>query len=243
MKKIIIVCVLIFLADTFVIAQDCTVNVDSIKGEYSGGCKKGKADGYGTARGSDTYTGDFKNGYPDGRGKYIWKNGDWYDGYWKKGSFDGQGTLRKTMSGVDSATETTGYWEKGKYIGKYAKPYKLNAQSNAVTGVEIKKLFSGQSGITITVRSRSRSTTVQGKNLLPKYRLTDILMADGRYDQAITDELSSPFINKYLLRNVSFPFRATLVFEAVGATLPEKNTVSFEIFEDGNWSIEVNIDI
>ena len=60
-----------------IFSQPCSVNVDSLKGQYVGSCKKGKADGKGTATGVDSYIGNFKKGYPDGYGKYTWKNGIW----------------------------------------------------------------------------------------------------------------------------------------------------------------------
>lgn len=41
------------------------------------------ANGTGTATGTDSYTGQFKNGYPDGKGKYTWKNGE-YKGKFEK---------------------------------------------------------------------------------------------------------------------------------------------------------------
>jgi len=50
------------------LSQSCEVKVDSLKGQYTGGCRKGLANGNGTATGIDSYTGDFKNGYPEGEG-------------------------------------------------------------------------------------------------------------------------------------------------------------------------------
>src|SRR6185503_19686974 len=75
------------------LSQSCEVKVDSLKGQYTGGCRKGLANGNGTATGIDSYTGDFKNGYPEGEGKYTWKNGSTYEGSWKHGLFDGKGTM------------------------------------------------------------------------------------------------------------------------------------------------------
>ncbi len=241
MNKKILIYFSLFLLAASVDAQECIVNVDSLKGEYSGDCSKGKAHGKGAAKGADTYTGDFKNGYPDGKGKYIWKNGNWYDGSWKKGLFDGEGALYKISA--DSVIITKGFWQKGKYIGKYESPYKVNSQSNAVTGVDIKKNNNELHDITIMVKSLSRASTVQGGGLLPKYRLTDIQIGEGKYDLQIPDERSSPYSNKYQLQRVSFPFRATLVFELVGGSMPQKNNVSVEILEDGSWFIQVNIDV
>ena len=80
------------LAFNMVIAQNapCAVLLDSIKGTYVGDCANGKANGEGTASGTDVYQGAFKNGLPDGNGKYTWKNGDFFYGGWKKGLKEGK---------------------------------------------------------------------------------------------------------------------------------------------------------
>ena len=75
MKKHILLYFSYFFIVTPLLSQPCSVSVDSLKGEYNGDCKKGKAEGKGTAVGIDSYKGNFKNGYPNGEGKYIWKNG------------------------------------------------------------------------------------------------------------------------------------------------------------------------
>ena len=72
MRKIIFP--LAIFCSLYVHAQNCTVVTEALKGTYEGGCKNEKADGTGTAKGEDSYTGEFKNGYPEGKGKYSWKN-------------------------------------------------------------------------------------------------------------------------------------------------------------------------
>ena len=67
MKQILFYFLTIFITPT-VLSQSCDVKVDSLKGQYTGGCKNGEANGNGTATGTDSYTGNFKNGYPDGEG-------------------------------------------------------------------------------------------------------------------------------------------------------------------------------
>ena len=60
--------------------NDCRVMVDDIAGSYEGDCYKGKAHGVGKAIGKDTYEGEFKKGYPEGKGTYTWINGDYFEG-------------------------------------------------------------------------------------------------------------------------------------------------------------------
>ncbi|MBS1511236.1 MAG: hypothetical protein JST86_10370 [Bacteroidetes bacterium] len=225
-------------------SQDCTVNVDSLKGTYTGDCKKGKANGKGTAKGTDEYTGDFKDGYPDGNGKYIWQNGNWYEGGWKKGAFEGQGTLsKKGVNKDDSVIVISGYWHKNEYKGQYEKPFVVTALSNDLNDLSTRKLGNSKDEIMITVKNITGGASNLSYNQLPKARLTDIQMISGKYDQLMPDETSSPVSNKYIIRNVTFPFHAILTFEtgSLGTNLhPEK--VDVEIFENGYWSIQVNID-
>ncbi len=93
-------------------ADFCTVLADSLKGTYTGDCKKGLAHGSGTAEGRDKYTGEFKNGMPDGQGTYVWKTGAYYIGNWKKGMRDGKGAWHPV--GKD-ASIVKGYWKKDEY--------------------------------------------------------------------------------------------------------------------------------
>ena len=52
--------VFLFLSFT-AYSQTCEVDKESLKGTYTGDCKKNKAHGKGKAVGMDTYEGEFKN--------------------------------------------------------------------------------------------------------------------------------------------------------------------------------------
>ena len=41
--------------------KDCKVLMPGLQGTYEGGCRSGLAQGKGIARGTDTYTGNFRN--------------------------------------------------------------------------------------------------------------------------------------------------------------------------------------
>ena len=125
----------IFLAiifPEFLMAQNnCKVLLDSISGQYDGGCKKGLASGEGTSKGIDQYTGEFKKGLPEGKGKYTFANGSIYEGEFKNGLRDGHGTFILNLS--DGSKKTlTGYWEKGNYTGEYEYPYRIISKSSGV---------------------------------------------------------------------------------------------------------------
>jgi hypothetical protein len=59
------------------------------------------------------YTGSWKNDFKDGYGKYIFSNGDVYEGYFCKGSMHGMGLMTEA-----NGLKHKGNWRKGKYIGK-----------------------------------------------------------------------------------------------------------------------------
>ena len=239
MKNFILLFASSFLVSV-VLSQSCIVSIDSLKGQYTGGCKHGKADGFGTANGKDTYTGNFKNGYPDGEGKYTWKNGTWYDGNWKAGLFDGNGTFNKIDEvKPDSATLLTGFWQGGKYIGKYQKPYSVASLTNGISEVNARKIRDTKAEITIAVTS----TTAGGSSLyvpvLPKPKLVNIELFEGRFMQQADNE-TSRVSNKYTFRNVVFPFYAIFTFETTGFLPREK--IKVEISESSSWYIQVKID-
>lgn len=240
-KQILLYFILLFLT-TDLLSQSCSVNVDSLKGQYIGDCRKGKAEGKGTAIGIDSYTGNFKNGSPDGYGKYIWKNGSFYEGLWKNGFFEGQGTLQKVNNNKqDSADVLTGFWKKGKYIGRYEKPYIVHSITNNISDINIRKLNSTTSEITITVKNITGGASSLSNTLLPKCRLINIEPIEGRFEQLITDETSSSITNKYIFRKVTYPFYAIFSFETIGAKL-QVEKVGVELFENCDWYVQVSID-
>jgi hypothetical protein len=58
----------------------CLVLDPELQDSYVGGCRDGKAEGPGTAKGSAVYTGEFREGKKHGRGVKTWAWGDRYEG-------------------------------------------------------------------------------------------------------------------------------------------------------------------
>jgi len=243
MKKNILIFASVFTVSV-ILSQPCIVSVDSLKGQYTGDCKKGKANGFGTAVGSDSYTGNFRNGYPEGEGKYTWRNGTWYNGSWKAGLFDGNGTFNKVDANKpDSATLITGFWQEGKYIGNYQKPYSVVSLTNGINDISASKIRSLGAEITISVTSTTAGGSSLYKSILPKPKLVKIELLQGLFQQQADNE-TSPIINRYTLRNVTFPFHAILTFETSGTNpmpLPLEK-IKVELSEIGNWYIQVKIE-
>lgn len=83
-------------AQTMGSTDRCIVHDPDISDSFRGECIGGLASGYGIAKGRDIYVGEFKNGYPHGRGKYTWgPDSRWrteeYDGWYHKGKRSGFG--------------------------------------------------------------------------------------------------------------------------------------------------------
>ena len=245
MKKIIVALILLF--NSSLMAQNCSVLVDSLKGNYVGECQKGIANGYGTAIGIHTYVGNFKNGYPDGKGKYLWENGNWYDGFWVKGLFEGEGTLHLAKTKTSDTSELKGFWVKGKFKGVHKSSFAVDVMSNKINEVNIREVGKTGEDITIIVKSiTGGALTVMGggpmarsentselSNTIPKPKLTDMQVLMGSYLSRFDDEYS-PIANKYTLKHVVFPISFFLSFNS--------ERIKVDIFEKGNWTIDVKLD-
>ena len=108
-RKILLLFLLAALSMQLLAQYDCKVLVKELEGQYNGSCKKGLADGEGSARGIDSYIGEFKKGLPNGFGIYTYQNGSMYVGVFKKGLKDGYGFLQRLTESGD-IKEDYGWW-------------------------------------------------------------------------------------------------------------------------------------
>ena len=85
------------------------------------GKRRGAGDGAGAGAGADggrnggsgnVYTGEYKDGVPDGHGVFAWYKGHVYDGAWAGGKQHGAGTKRWPNGNIHN-----GNWESGKAEG------------------------------------------------------------------------------------------------------------------------------
>jgi Uncharacterized protein conserved in bacteria len=219
------------LISFMVIAQDCKVKVAALEGKYEGDCKKDLANGIGKATGEDSYEGSFKAGYPNGKGKYIWKNGSWFDGYFKNGVLEGEGIMHIITSAKKDSV-VTGFWKNNIYIGEYEKPYKIHMKTFMVASVSVTEEKNYRSNeIAITLESiTGGSVDIHG--LIPKEQLTEIELVKGSYrERNVVDNMQKR--NIYILRDVIFPFRA--IFHI------DQENVEIEFFKAGTWTVAIKM--
>jgi len=202
------------------IAQnDCKVLLDAIAGHYEGDCKKNLADGEGTAKGEDSYVGEFRKGLPDGLGKYTWANGNVYEGQFKKGLKEGKGKMSMVLPD-GQATSQTGYWKMDKYIGENESPYKLHSRSPGVLSVHLDEMENPEGKETaLFIEIQHRGKSVPGA----EFALNEIT---GNY-------LSKFPVGRDTKVIVStFPFRFTIGYQG--------ETVDIEVYQAISWKIRID---
>ena len=197
---------------------DCKVLLDSIKGTYTGECNNGKANGKGIAVGIATYDGDFKNGLPDGKGKYTWANGDFYYGGWKKGFKEGKGEIHRTSNGIE--TLITGYWKKDNYKGEYENPYNIVEMGSSVTYKNVQYLATKKNSVYFSMKTGVMATA----------NTDNFQVTNGYFQRTNTTEMN--MIKTIEFQDVQFPFHVK--FNGV-----DRGIVDIEFFESGEWRVEI----
>ena len=230
MHRFSLIFTLLVTGHLYIYAQDCTVDMEQLKGTYTGECKKGKAHGEGKAVGTDTYEGLFKSGVPDGEGFYTWSNGNTFKGSFAKGLKNGEGVMTYKIEGKrDSIVE--GFWKKDLHIGRYEYPYKVITKTKKVTKADIKSATTAiQSQITIWVSSTTSSAGLLGR-LLPKVEISNLILQTGNY---IRTDQNNSYASKseMTLYDVTFPIRMRLDFsigESVEVLINEQRSYIIDI--------------
>jgi hypothetical protein len=211
-------------------AQPCEVEKESIKGTYTGDCKKGKAHGKGKSAGTDTYEGDFKNGLPDGDGTYTWNNQSVYVGKFSKGLKEGKGVMTmKRQNEKDSVIE--GFWKKDAYVGKYEKSWVLYSKTGSVRSVDVDFTKDEIRKVKIIITNTTGGVpSLSGT--LAQYKVDNVIVIKGFFERQTTLETHYKSTETSLIE-VTFPFRIKLMMA--------REEVELEFFEQGSYVVNIAI--
>ncbi len=224
MKKILGMGLMLLAVQVFGQQQTANCKVLSIKlqGSYQGECKNRLAHGEGTAQGTDTYQGTFKEGVPQGKGKYVYSDGSYYIGEFKNGLRHGEGTLY-TMD-KEAQTITAGklsLWKNDEFLEEILeKKYKLLQSINTLS-IQFDKPDERQDRVEIFLGTRS---VISGIN--------------------VTSSTGNSYIqgtNRVIIENVSFPLMVRLNYSSqkgIRENIPVR--VEFELQSKGHWKINLN---
>ena len=196
---------------------NCRVLLNSISGTYEGGCRNGFAHGKGIAHGIDSYEGRFKEGLPNGSGKYTWANGNIYKGEWKKGKRHGIGTLYSSSNGES----IKGYWKEDEFIKEIEDPgYRVINQYNIENISFVKKGDDENKIVLKFMRDGKLHTDMDGLNI----------------------RVSSGLLNKsssYVYRSIVLPWTCNIEFASFSklTNLVYHCKVNYEITRKGSWEI------
>jgi len=228
-KTISIIALILFSFRMF--SQDCIVDMPSLKGSYTGECKKSKANGKGKAVGTDTYEGTFKSGLPDGEGIYIWSNGNRYNGQFIGGMKDGYGTmLYKRINTSDSIVE--GYWKKDVYAGRDENPYRLVYKSKMVNDLEVEYKNDGFNKITFLITNTSGGGLFIDGTEMTRLKVDEIQILTGAYGRLFVNDNHTKKTES-ILEDVIYPIR----FKAIIG----EEQVEMEFKKPGSYIITLRV--
>lgn len=228
-KSISLIVTFIFIS--YLSAQNCVVEMESLKGTYTGECKKGKASGKGKAVGTDTYEGAFKAGLPEGKGSYIWSNGNRYTGEFAGGLKEGQGTmLYKKESAKDSIVE--GYWKKDVYSGKEDATAKLIFKSKLVTDLETEYKDDRFNRITFFITNTSGGGFFVDGTEMTRMKVNEVQIVYGTYGRLFINDNHAKKTES-VLEDVNYPIR----FKAIIG----EEQVEMEFKKPGSYVITLRI--
>ena len=222
MKKLFVLFVIIVFYGKLGFSQEYgKVLIPNISKSYEGKCKKGLANGYGEAKGIDTYLGEFKKGLPQGKGTYTWQNGDFYIGEWHKGKRDGEGEFHTKNNSRD--TVYVGIWKQDKYVGKKTILPTVTYKSS-VDRYRFRRIGDGN---LISIQFKQNGVT--------NTSITSLII-DG--DSGTEVEKG----NCYCFENFDLPFKCSIRYNTTSKLQQTRCEVrfEFEITQMGNWDLVLN---
>jgi hypothetical protein len=198
---------------------NCKVLKPEIAASYSGDCKKGLANGTGTAVGTEKYEGKFKDGLPQGNGTYRYANGDVYEGDFKLGMRNGNGKFTFKFLGRDSTY--LGMWKEDKLVKKIVPAAYVITQKFNLQRYTIHKSNTGNRVMFAFMQNGSNNRS-----------LTSLSFADsGGTPLSMGQEQG--------FDNVQFPFNCKVTYTTLNSLRSASIDVIFDIQinEPGQWLI------
>lgn len=198
----------------------CKVLLPAISESYIGKCKKGLANGKGTAKGIDTYVGKFRKGVPHGVGTYTWASGDEYVGEWEFGKREGEGVYKFKYNGKDSVQ--AGIWSENRFMGPPPLPPEIIQVRNVQTYSFLRQGDGNKLSIEFFMNGANNMTI---ENL-------SIVSSNGSYQN-----LGDRIVFNYIM----FPctFKITYVTSNKMMTAKFDAVFEFVLSEPGNWSLKL----
>jgi len=222
-KLTVILAILFVMCIRLSYSQDtCKVLKPEIAAKYTGKCKKGLAHGRGIAEGKEKYEGRFKNGLPDGEGKYTYSNGVVYEGGWEKGNRNGKGKLYFNINGVDSIRY--GYWKDDKFIKKIVpNPYTVLRSSNLIR-YSVDRVGEGDRVLFSFKQSGIQNNGVYGLNIFSTSGTTFSIGQKPGYEK------------------ITFPVTFKITYNSQNKLKTAFMLVEFEVVikEPGEWEVELD---
>jgi len=219
------------LFSSIAFSQNCAVKMPSLKGLYTGDCKKGLAHGSGKAIGADTYEGEFKSGLPEGKGTYTWSNGNRFSGEFAAGLKEGKGSLvYKRKSLADSLVE--GVWKKDKYVGLEEACYRLLFKSKKVNELDVEYKEDVFNRISFFITNTSGGAYFVDGTEMPRLRVDEIQIQYGMYGRLFINDNHAKKTES-ILEDVLFPIRFI--------ALIGEEQVEMEFKKPGNYVITLRI--
>ena len=223
-------CFTLLVFSVYAFGQNCEVDRESLKGTYTGDCKKNKAHGKGKAIGTDIYEGEFKNGIPDGQGTYTWSNKSTFEGKYVKGLREGKGIMTfKNLSGKDSVLE--GYWKKDIYIGQHERPWEVYSKTGSIRNVEVEYTPNKLNRVKIIITNTTGGVADIGGQM-PQYKVDNLILLTGSFMRQTSLETHYKS-TETTFHDVLFPFRVKLQMS--------KEEIEIEFFETGSYTVNISI--
>jgi uncharacterized protein YwbE len=222
----IIIAIILSTYGVFGQTDSCKVRVDKLSGTYKGPCIDGLANGKGTAKGEDTYIGSFKDGLPHGKGKYMYKNGDIFKGFWKNGAKDGPGEFKFTIN--DKAQTLKGYWKNDEYVGERDPElaYEVTCSSGIMDYKIEQKTGESSYGNAITLCIKSAFSDFNPHDLKIE-KSSGVIGRSGK---------------KYLITQYFFPFHCEVSYTVMIGEIQKQIRFIFDVYKEGEYLITLSND-